>query len=81
MTHGSRFMTLVGAGTFRHARYSTTPIIHFPLDSILDDNRTYSVINQNELLESVYHDAALQLICFFARSTAEWIEELYRCSC
>ncbi|KAG7044065.1 Het and ankyrin domain protein [Colletotrichum scovillei] len=80
MTHGSRFMTLVGAGTFRHARYSTTPIIHFPLDSILDDNRTYSVINQNELLESVYHDAALQLICFFARSTAEWIEELYRCS-
>ncbi|KAK1447528.1 hypothetical protein CMEL01_09367 [Colletotrichum melonis] len=82
MTHGSRFMTLVGAGTFRHARYSTTPINHFPLDSILDDNRTSSVLNKNhELLESVCHDTALQLICFFARSTAERIEELYRCFC
>ncbi|KXH31876.1 hypothetical protein CSIM01_02428 [Colletotrichum simmondsii] len=80
MTYGSRFMTLAGAGTFRRTRYSTT-IIHVPLDSILADNRTYSVLNQNyELLETICHGPALQLICFFARNTAEWIEKLYRCS-
>ncbi|KXH30976.1 hypothetical protein CSAL01_08012 [Colletotrichum salicis] len=81
MAVGSRFLALAGApGSISYARCSTT-VIHLPLDGVSVDNGTYSVVNPNdELHESIYHDPALQFICFFARSIADWIEKLYRYS-